>query len=645
MAATQRQAKVITNLKGRDGSSEAEIDTPANKAKEMLNVDLYRTPFARKRNGCEDAFADTTSEVATGIISSLIRHVPGADETAAELWKVDTNFAVQRLAGSVAWSTPTLKDAFTAHPYDVIGISFNGKLFLFGQTAQDRLHVWDTSTVRRVGIATPAAAAVANGGAASTYAATLRYYRVAYTEVVGGVVVRRSLTSPSVSFTPDGAHTNATITKPAAVNEGETNWEIYVSPDGNLYFLLATVVVGTTTYADTTNPFSAIGGTPIPLDGAHTFPVSAKYGLVDGNRLILAGSWETTTYTSRVWYTPRLGSGEGDDERIPDTVDQENWIDLDEKDGDAITGLGGPFENHPIVFKYRHIWALRATGAPDAPYSAEIISKVVGSIRQQAVVMAEDELGNPAIYFLSHKGPYRFGIRGLQRMYDDIQDLWETVNLDASTVGAFGIYHSDKHQIWWWVPTGSDNSPGTILVFDTHLGEPDEDNSVRSGWTVFDGTPANARCAVMFSTTLGASMSRDLKPYIGASTTATLLRGDAGLLDTVTPFQSYVDLAEQHLAGLKNQCTVDQMILMGSAGPHTLTATLHRDYGCEPRSADVLMSAETGDQTRVQKPIEAAFHADAKSIGMRIGDICPSSQPWNIDAVVIQYEPRQDITG
>ncbi len=123
------------------------------------------------------------------------------------------------------------------------------------------------------------------------------------------------------------------------------------------------------------------------------------------------------------------------------------------------------------------------------------------------------------------------------------------------------------------------------------------------------------------------------------------MRGDSGLLDVTDSFQSYVDLAEQHLGGLKNLCTVDQMIVLGSAGPHTLTVTTHRDYGCEPRSDDVLMSAETGDQTRAQHVLEAAFHADAKSIGMRIGDICPTALPWNIDAVIIQYEPRQDIAG
>lgn len=645
MSATQRQALVIARLKGRDGSTPSELAIPADKAKEMTNVDLYRAVFARKRNGCQAVFGETTSEEATGIIASLISHVPGADETAREFWKVSTTPLVQRLAGGVAWSSPSLIDAPNANYYDVFGVSFNGKLYLFYNSAQDRLHVWDTSTVRRVGLATPAAATVANSAGAGTYPATLRYYRVAYTEVSGSTIVRRSLSSAAVSFTPDGAHLNATITKPAAITEGETHWEIYVSPDGNLYFLLATVVVGTGTYTDTADPFAAIGGTPIPLDGAHTFPVSAKYGLVDGNRLILAGSWETTTATSRVWFTPRLGSGEGDSERIPDTVDQENWIDLDEKDGDAITGLGGPFEGMPIVFKYRHIWGLRATGAPDAPYQPLIISKVVGSIRQQMVVMAEDENNDPAIYFWSHRGPYRFGIRGLQYLGEDLKDIIERVNLDATTVTGFAVHHSDKHQIWYWLSVDTGNAPTLLAIFDTRLGEPDEDNQVRDGWTIFDGVIADARCAVMFSKTLGTSMSRTLKPYIGSSTVATLLRGDSGLLDNGAAYAGLVTLPEKHLSGLTRYSTVDQVIVTGSAGPHTFQVQMSRDYGCETRTSDVTMSAETGDQTRTQKTIEAAFQADAKSVGARIGDLCPTGEPWTIDALVIQYEPKQEITG
>jgi hypothetical protein len=147
----------------------------------------------------------------------------------------------------------------------------------------------------------------------------------------------------------------------------------------------------------------------------------------------------------------------------------------------------------------------------------------------------------------------------------------------------------------------------------------------------------------MFANTLGASMSRDLKPYIGYDTGSVLLKADTGDLDNSEPYAAYVTLPEQHLSGLTQKSTVDQIIVLGSAGLHTLNLDLHRDYGCEPRQDTVVMAAETGDQRRAQVPFEAGFHADAKSIGLRIGDICPISHPWELDAIVIQYETREAI--
>ena len=73
----------------------------------------------------------------------------------------------------------------------------------------------------------------------------------------------------------------------------------------------------------------------------------------DTNRILLAGAWETTGTAdqtepkqNRVWYTPVLGStDEGDDERIPNTVDQQNWVDVGNEG--PITGLGGPLRCLP----------------------------------------------------------------------------------------------------------------------------------------------------------------------------------------------------------------------------------------------------------------------------------------------------------
>jgi len=644
VANQQRQARVITNLRGRDGSTTAEIAIPVTRAKEVRNADFYKTSFARKRNGSIPVFTLTTAEAFTDVLASMGRHIPAADETAAMLWAVDADFVIQYLSGGTAWTTPTVKDAINANAYDVRFVSFNGKLWIFANTATDRGQLWDGSTVRRIGLATPSAPTGADTGTPGVaLAATLRYYRVRYERRSGSTVIARSEASSSLSFTPSGSNTHVRITKPSSLSEGETHWSVEISIDNSVWWIVTTgIAVGTTTYDDNTT-VDNLPSTLSQVAGEHTAPVSAKYGVVDGNRMLLAGAWESTTYTSRVWFTARIGTSAGDDERVPNSVDNQFYVDLDEKDGDFITALAGPFEGMPIVFKYRHIWGLRPTGSVSQPYQPIIISKLVGAVRQELTVMAEDENGNPALYFWSHRGPYRYGIHGLQFCGEDLRDILETVNLDASTVVGFAVHHTDKHQIWWWLSTEDVDSPELILVFDTRLGEADEDNHVRDGWSTFDGTNADARCAVMFSNTLGSSMSRDLKPYIGYDTGSVLLKADTGDLDNSEPYAGYVTLPEQHLAGLTQKCQVDQIIVLGSSGLHTFNVDLHRDYGCEPRQDTVAMAAETADQRRSQVPFEAAFQADAKSVGLRIGDICPISYPWELDAIVIQYESREAI--
>lgn len=644
MAAEHRKLVTFTGLTGRDGSTPSEILIPPTRAKEVLNCDFYQAAFARKRPGATAVFASTTGEAFTGVLSSLIRHVPGADETAAELWGVDNAATpvVQRLTGGTVWASPTLKDNVQASPQDVIGASLNGKLFLAFNSSVDRLHVYDTSTVRRAGLATPAAPTAANTGS-GTYAATIRYYKVAYAVQASGINNRRSELSSALTFTPSGSGTAARVTKPAALDEGETHWLLYGSADNSTYYLLATTVVATTTYDDSTAPASYSGDAP-SLAGEHTAQVSAKYILSDGSRLLSAGSYESGNFNSRVWYTPRLGDLDiGDDERIPDTTARSNYIDLDENDGGFITGLGGPIDGTVWVFKYRQIWQLVPTGEDTAPYEPQAETKALGCIRHQTIVMAEDENGAPAIYFLSHKGPYRIGARGIQKMRDDVLDIWTTVNLDATTVVGFGAGYADVNQIWFWVAVSGGNSPTRILCFDTTKGRTDEQGDVRGGWSVFTGDLANARCAAMFSNTLAASMSRDLKPYVGFGTGSVILKAGTGTDDAGTTFQAYIDLPEQHPGGLGRRCEIEQALVLGSSGSHSLRITLNGNYTDTTRTktADVTMTAE-GTQTRVLKVWEDAQLAeDLTSVGIRVGDSAAISNSWTIDGIGIQVRTTE----
>jgi len=285
------------------------------------------------------------------------------------------------------------------------------------------------------------------------------------------------------------------------------------------------------------------------------------------------------------------------------------------------------------------------TGEIAAPYLPRAISKSVGCIAHKSIVLAEDEHGNPALYFLSHRGPYRIGSQGLQYLGRDLEDLWATVNLGASNVVCHGVYHADKHQVWYWIATGNANDPNKALVFDVHLGREDENGAVRNGWSVFTGDLGAARCSAMFANTLGASMSRDLKPHIGqAGAAARLWKGDTGTDDAGTAFQAYVDLPAKHFGGLGRKCQINQGLVLGSAGSQTLRLTFTRDYGFDSSTADVAMTAQASE-TRVQKPFEAAQVADAMSVQIRIGDGSAVSNSWTIDALVLQPEQREDIAA
>lgn len=208
---------------------------------DAINVDFYKSRCGRKRNGM--VAITTTGITSTGIISSCFRHIPGTDETAAELWAVDdsTTPVINRLAGGTTWAAPTLKDNPTGNGWDFTAGSINGKLALAYKTAVARMHFWDGSTVRRGGLAAPDVPVATNSGTAGAYAAILSYYRVRWTVVSGSTTTRRSEPGTSISFTPNGTQNGVVLTRPALANEGETTWETEASTDDITYYVIGSL--------------------------------------------------------------------------------------------------------------------------------------------------------------------------------------------------------------------------------------------------------------------------------------------------------------------------------------------------------------------------------------------------------------------
>lgn len=527
-------ALTFTNLRGGRNGADSPVELPEEQCAEALNVDFSKGPLGHKRGGAR--YLDTT---LAGIVGarSLFRHVPNGDESAAEFWVVDSHGVVARLT-TAGWTNPTLDDAITDNFQNVYAATLNGKLFFAYNSAVDRLHVYDAvrNLIRRVGLAAPGVPSAANQGA-GTMGATTRYYRVRVIDYNGTSVLRRSEPSPSVAWTPSGTGASVRVTLGSLPSEHETHWELEISLDNAVWYVLRGVensnpiVIGTTFFDDTSQATQIFQLPTSEEVGSFTLVPSFQYLTTDGNRIIGGGSWEGGR-TSRIWFTAVLGSSDhGDDERIIYTDAVKGFVDINEKDGGRITGLSLPVEGIPFAFKYRQTWKLVPTGEAEAPYIPRKVSDVVGCIHGKSIVMMEDAAGNPALGVLSPTGPYRVSVGGVAALSRDIEDVWyglanpnrptqegNPVYLDAPLMPGHGLYHHDLHQVWWWVTCGNFDSPNLKIVFDTKQATVLDAFGVRRGWAIHDGLSAQAICSVMFADTVGSSMSHRMKPYIGYRT-------------------------------------------------------------------------------------------------------------------------------
>lgn len=651
---------VVGVLNGRNGV-DPPLSLPDDQAVEMLNIDRYHGMMGRKRPG-SDLVTETGGTAFSSGLQSLFRHVPGADETLAELWAIDgaATPIVKRMTAGTTFADVTLDDAISTKPQEVMVAPLNGKLFLAYDSPQDRLHCYDPTLgsprVRRVGIAPGVAApTVANTGGGA-YAAVARWYRVRWVhEVSAQPVTRRSEPTPAVAFTPSGAGTAARVTRPAIPNEGETGWELEVSLDNVTWNVLASdylkpagagVPIATTFYDDSVVTTAYAGFAASDLSGAYGLFPSVKSLISDGNRLLGAGAWESAGATSsgknsRVWYTPVLGSADkGDDERVPNQTSQKNWVDLNENDGGGIVGLG-LVNSTPIVFKYRAIWKLIPTGDVVTPYLPKKLIDGIGCVAQKSIAIGEDEGGRPALYFLSHRGAYRLLATGLlQYLGRDNEDL--TVNLGATTVVAHAVYYPAIHQYWLWIATGVSNDPDTRLVFDPLLGETDPVGRIRKGWFKHTGNAAGARCACLFANTLGAAMSRDLKPYMGRSSGTVIYKCDTtNTMDNATAFQATITTKPLRTGPPGTNIGVAESYLLAEANPNvTITQTLSRDYGLETRASTVGLTPDA-TETRVLKKFEASALSGAGTVHVTIGDGSALAQNWVLDTLTIPITAQE----
>lgn len=639
---------VIADLRGGMNTADPPLSLPENQCTEAINVDWFDGLIARRRGG-STGIADTGGTSFTAPIDFVIRFVPGGDETAAELWAGDSASptVIKRMAGGTSWADVTLSHNIASTPTQVYGTTLNGKLYLAYDTSVDRLHCYDPSLasprVRVVGLAASGAPTVANTGSGS-YAATKRYYKQDTIQLDGTRVVRQSELSASVSFTPSGSGTAARVTQGTLPGEQETHWRVWSSSDDATYYLVSgNIAVGTTTYDDSASVASYSTGTVADPAGTYALWTSVRWIISDGNRLLGAGAWESGNKTSRVYFSPVLGSlDHGDDERVVSTTSQKNFVDLNENDGGAITGLA-ILGTTPIVFKYRAMHRLVPTGDVSAPYLPRRISGRIGCVSAKSLAVAEDEQGRECLYWLSHRGPYRYSeATGLQYLGRDLETIWTAMNLGATNMVAHTVYHQDKHQVWFFVASSGQNDPDICCVFDTLLGRPNALGQVRGGWSkhVFKWS---IRCSTMFANTLGSAMSYDLKPYLGTvnATTATkVIKADtADAFDHSSSGSFVAKITTKPIlptSTLGINFGLGQCYLIAKAvASSSIDFDIFADWASSASASTTIALDPASTETRVIKKIDNNLFSGFTVLQIQFLDEAGVTTPWTVlDAIV-----------
>lgn len=376
------------------------------------NVRLSEYRFIQPRLGLT---AVSTSGGPTASIRYVFVDRIGGSES---IWTVTGTgtLSMWRSNSSISFSDTTADG-------DPVFCAYNGKVFMAYNSDQNRLHVYDTNesspAVRRVGLVASSAPTVANTGAGA-YAATIRYYKVQFRLYRNAdstqPLIASSELSASTSFTPSGAGTAARVTKPTTVDSA-THWVVYASSDNLTFFQLSgALAIATTTYDDSAAVSTYNAGEVAPEAGLFVPPPSAKYLATNGERLIMAGAWETSASSGqttpsprRVWFSRPLGATDaGDDESITSTELSRYWLDIDTDDGSEITGLVSTADGAVYVFTQTSMWRLVETGAPDTPFRAERVASGIGINNGYAVTAATTRDGAVSLYFYSRSGPYRY---------------------------------------------------------------------------------------------------------------------------------------------------------------------------------------------------------------------------------------------
>lgn len=524
-----------------------------------------------------------------------------------------------------------------------------GLLVIRATAAQDRLHVWDGTSLRRSGLATPNAPSVVDTAGGGTFNG-LRYVRQRYTvqDANSGVTLRRSEPSAATTFTPNGAKDGMVITKAASISESETHWEVEISLNNGDWYRVATQPVGTTTYTDKT----AFGvgynqGTNVLSESVGNYQTfwSAKMVIADDDRIVVLGAWENTAYGSSVgWSVVTADPGVGNDERIPIAItsDSTNRVDLDPLDGGDLTASARAQAGLIYTFKMERVWSLTRTGVIAKAYDQRCESKTYGALPDSAV-NAVTETGIPCVYFLDPRvGPCRIVNGQIQRCGLDINNTWKTVNIDAD-LPCRCVYYPDKLQVRFWVATGTSNTPNKLLVLQTNHMRTDQTGQVRGGWSVWStGRSLYAYAVCLFSTNVNSNTfrTRVLVPFVGLDTSSGITTPDRNMIqryddatstDSGQPYNTLITSKPFVMGDLLNQVGVMAGAVLATASSGVgFDVQVIQDFGLDSNTKHVDCSP-VKSESQVIVQIDDLTKSEVYVLQVSFGDINSTSGLWQIN--------------
>lgn len=623
----------IANLKGGMNDQDPPHALPEDQCVLAKNVDFFQATLGERRKGCAAASLQGSDFLSEAGVVFLGSHVPlGAEVGEAHKFAVAATEGVSTKiaykAPSVNWTPITPKDPLIDTFPEVLkinGQSIHGKYFLAYKSGVDRMHVWDGTNLRRTGLDAPSGSlSVTNSAPAGSYTGD-RIFRIRLVEIVGGKVVRRSEPTPEATFTPSGSKDGAVVSIASLTlpDEGETDWELEASDgDGNFY-RIATTPIATTSYTDTTQPATdyAVNGTLSSDIGDYDLLPSYKFVKADQDRLIFAYQWEDPQKRSRLAWTPVWADpGLMNDERIPTDID--SFLDLDWMDGGDITGMSQPVNGSFYVFKLSKIYKVQRTGNATQAYDAFLMMTGRGAL-EGSIVNGVDEYGKGCVYFLDPSaGPCRVGSAGIQYL-QNIRGTWKSVNTHANKVVCHGLFYPDRQQLWWWVATGSSDSPTLRLVLQLSEVRSTQEGTER-GWSLYDGPSAMAYCSEVLPQEEidpnTGQVSLFYRPFAGFYGDSFYLQQlDIGNDDNGFPYYAELLTRPYMIAGLTNWWGGMAGALLASPiedATVTMNVGLVRDFGKETNAIETDFVPE-GDESLVIKRFDNLKMSYATAIQVR----------------------------